>query len=94
MSKQPNQQLMAVFVSNISKSKLPERVQTLAKTLSSKTDISPRGFVACLIFISDMINMNILDNFVEESFIKSLVSILKEDQVESIIEWPNNFGGG
>jgi hypothetical protein len=50
--------------------------------------------VACLIFIGDLINLNIVEDFIDSNFLLSLISLLKENQVESIVDWPSNFGGG
>jgi hypothetical protein len=74
---------IGIFSSNLVNSKLPNKIANLVKVLSSKTDLSPRGFVACLIFISDLISIgnNVVEDFVEETFIKSLVGMLKDNQV-------------
>lgn len=42
----------------------------------------------------DLLSTTIWDEFADENFFQSLIGLLKEQQLETILEWPINFGGG
>lgn len=45
-------------------------------------------------FLYDVISYGIWDEFADESFLQSLIGLLKEEQVEALAEWPVGLGGG
>lgn len=62
--------------------------------LSSKTDLSPRGLISLLMLLYDLLSIAIWDEFADEDFFQALIGLLKEQQLETLLEWPINFGGG
>lgn len=64
--------------------------------ISSKTDLSPRGFIAILNFIHDAIS-NEYKTFMQKIFkncLKLLCSLMRDNQLLSVQEWPLYSGGG
>lgn len=43
--------------------------------------------------IYDLVSINICDEFADEKFFQTLIYLMKDSQVEALIEWPLNFGG-
>lgn len=63
--------------------------------MNIKTDISPRGIIALLGFVHESINKDI-KNVMQKVFkncIKHLCSLIREDQLLAIQEWPKASGG-
>lgn len=64
--------------------------------ISSKSDISPTGFMKILNFIHDSI-LNEQKEFMQKIFkncMKLLCSIMRDNQLLSVQEWPVKCGGG
>jgi len=64
--------------------------------LSSKTELSPKGFISLMNFVYDAIGNN-LAGFLQKFFkncLKLFCSFLREDQLLSVQEWPQYSGGG
>ena len=64
--------------------------------ISSKSDISPTGFLKILLFIHDSIH-NEQKEFMQKIFkncMKLLCSIMRDNQLLSVQEWPVKCGGG
>jgi fused-like protein len=64
--------------------------------ISSKSDLSPTGFVAMLQFIHDAIENESRD-FMQKIFkncMKLLCSMMRDNQLLSVKEWPIKCGGG
>ena len=78
----------------IHKSKLPGRINQLVCNLSSKTDLSPRGLISLLMFLYDLMSFSVIDDFANEAFLQGLISLLEEEQVSNLEEWPTSLGGG
>lgn len=65
--------------------------------LSSKTDLSPKGLISLVSFIHDTINLCDSKQFLQKVFkncLKLLCSLLRDNQLLSVQEWPNYSGGG
>jgi len=74
--------------------------------LSSRTDMSPKGFVAMLTFVHDMIALEqksfmqkifkVNDNLLKhlKNCLKLFCSLMRDNQLLSIQEWPQYAGGG
>ncbi|CAD8055051.1 unnamed protein product [Paramecium sonneborni] len=65
--------------------------------ITSRNDVSPKGFVSLLILIHDSIysNFKALGQLIfQDNSIRILCSFLKEAQLQSIQEWPSSSGGG
>lgn len=63
--------------------------------LNTKTDVSPRGIIALLGFVHETINKEI-KNMMQKVFkncIKNLCSLIRQDQLLAIHEWPKMSGG-
>lgn len=60
----------------------------------SKTDVSPRGLIAYLMLLYDLISIKLPTEFIQSGFLRNLISLLAESQVDSLAEWPSGFGGG
>lgn len=74
--------------------KLQVRVSALVVGLSSKTDLSPRGLISLLMLLYDLLSTGIWDEFADEGVLGALVGLLREAQVEALVEWPVTLGGG
>lgn len=64
--------------------------------MSSKTDLSPKGFVSMMTFIHDAI-ANEYKSFMQKIFkncLKLFCSLMRDNQLLSIQEWPVFCGGG
>jgi fused len=64
--------------------------------LSSKTELSPKGFVNLLSFLHDVINSD-SKQFMMKIFkncLKLLCSLVRENQLLAVQEWPGSSGGG
>jgi hypothetical protein len=73
---------------------VPLKISQLVCTLSSKSDLSPRGLISLLMLLYDLVSGGIGDEFAEESFLQSLIGLLSEEQVSSLEDWPASLGGG
>jgi len=75
---------------------LGDTIMAFLLNLSSKTDISPKGFISLVSFVHDAVN-NDSKPFVQKLFqncLKLLSSILRDNQLLSVQEWPVYSGGG
>lgn len=77
-------------------SSLGDIIMAFLLNLSSKTEMSPKGFVSLMSFVHDAINS---DNkpFMQKIFkncLKLLCSLVRENQLLAIQEWPTSSGGG
>lgn len=75
---------------------IADTVVSFILNLGTKTDVSPRGLVLLLGFIHECIHKDI-KNVMQKIFkncIRVLCSLIREDQLLSIQEWPNICGGG
>lgn len=73
-----------------------DTVMNFLLNLSSKTDLSPRGFIATLNFIHDMVQ-NEQKPFMQKMFkncLKLKCSLMRDDQLLAVQEWPVFAGGG
>lgn len=70
------------------------KMAEILNKFSSKTDISPRGLIAYLMLLYDLISVKIPTEFIQVGFLRNLISLLDEPQVDSLAEWPASFGGG
>jgi len=75
---------------------LGDIIMAFLLNLSSKTEMSPKGFVSLMSFVHDAINS---DNkpFMQKIFkncLKLLCSLVRENQLLAIQEWPTSSGGG
>jgi fused-like protein len=73
-----------------------DTVMAFLLNMSSKTDLSPRGFISLLTFIHDTI-LNEYKPFMQKIFkncLKLLCSLMRDNQLLSIQEWPISSGGG
>lgn len=48
---------------------------------SSKTDVSPRGLIAYLMLLYDLISIKMHSEYVHTNFVRNLISLLNEAQV-------------
>lgn len=73
-----------------------DTVMAFLLNLSSKTDVSPKGFIAMLTFIHDAIQSE-NKPFMQKIFkncLKLLCSLMRDNQLLSVQEWPVFSGGG
>lgn len=70
---------------SIKDNKLHLKINQLISNFSSKTDLSPRGLISLLMFIYDLVNVVITDQFADEHFFQSLINLLKEEQLEALL---------
>lgn len=70
------------------------KLNDILSKLSSKTDISPRGMIAYLMLIYDLISHKLSNEFLHGNFLRNLIYLLQEEQIDALSEWPSNFGGG
>lgn len=89
-NKDSHSELSKVFGS----SQLYARMGEILNKFSSKTDISPRGLIAYLMLLYDFISIKMPSEFIQASFLRNLINLLAEAQVDSLAEWPGSFGGG
>ena len=45
-------------------------------------------------FLYDLMSFSVIDDFANEAFLQGLISLLEEDQVSNLEEWPTSLGGG
>ena len=75
---------------------LGDVIMAFLLNLSSKTEMSPKGFISLLSFIHDVINSD-SKPFMQKIFkncLKLLCSLVRENQLLAIQEWPSSSGGG
>mmetsp|Transcript_3462 Transcript_3462/g.2458 ORF Transcript_3462/g.2458 Transcript_3462/m.2458 type:complete len:114 (-) Transcript_3462:957-1298(-) len=73
-----------------------DTVMAFLLNLSSKMDVSPVGFLSILTFIHDSITVE-YKAFAQKIFkscIKLLCSLMRDNQLLSVQEWPDQCGGG
>jgi hypothetical protein len=61
------------------------KINQLVCGLSSKTDLSPRGLISLLMLLYDLLSTAIWDEFADENFFKSLINLLREQQLEALL---------
>jgi fused len=71
-------------------------MMTFLMNLSSKSDLSPTGFIALLQFIHDMIQQEQREFTLKifKNCMKLLCSMMRDNQLLSVQEWPTKCGGG
>ena len=45
-------------------------------------------------FLYDLMSFSVIDDFANEAFLQGLISLLEEEQVSNLEEWPTSLGGG
>jgi fused-like protein len=78
-------------------SELGEILVFFLLNMSSKTDLSPKGLISLVSFIHDTINLCETRSFLQKVFknaLKLLCSLLRDNQLLSVQEWPSYAGGG
>ena len=75
---------------------LSDTITPFLTNLSSKSEVSPKGFISLLSFVHDAINSECKPfmQIIFKSCLKLLCSMIRENQLLSIQEWPNSSGGG
>ncbi|CAD8144028.1 unnamed protein product [Paramecium octaurelia] len=72
-------------------------IYSIFKNITSRNDVSPKGFVFLLILIHDSIysNFKALGQLMfQDNSIRTLCQFLKDVQLQNIQEWPSSLGGG
>ena len=75
---------------------IADSIVSFILNLGTRTDVSPRGLIPLLGFTHECIYKDI-KNVMQKIFkncIRVLCSLIREDQLLSIQEWPENCGGG
>ena len=83
-------------MASINNINIGDTVMNFMLNLTSKTDLSPRGFIAMLNFIHDMV-INEQKAFMQKMFkncLKLMCSLMRDDQLLAVQEWPLFAGGG
>ena len=96
MEQRMNQERKAEFLQTLQEVKMDDQVMQFLMNISSKSDISPEGFNKILCFVHDMIYHE-QKEFMQKIFkncVKLLCSIIRDNQLLSIQEWPTKCGGG
>jgi fused-like protein len=91
-----NRDRKAEFLSTLSQVKLDEQLMQFLMNISSKSDLSPSGFNKILLFVHDMVAHE-QKEFMQKIFkncMKLLCSMMRDNQLLSIQEWPVKCGGG
>ena len=91
-----NKERRLEFLNTVSQIKLDDQLMNFLMTISSKSDLSPTGFVKILLFIHDSI-ANEQKEFMQKIFkncMKLLCSMMRDNQILSVQEWPIACGGG
>lgn len=84
------------LMASINTINIGDTVMAFLLNISSKTDLSPKGFIAMLSFVHDAI-ANEYKSFMQKIFkncLKLLCSLMRDNQLLSIQEWPGFAGGG
>ncbi|CDW83098.1 protein kinase domain containing protein [Stylonychia lemnae] len=84
------------LMSSINTINIGDTVMNFLLNLTSKTDLSPRGFIAMMNFIHDMV-ANDQKPFMQKMFkncLKLKCSLMRDDQLLAVQEWPQFAGGG
>jgi hypothetical protein len=76
---------LEMVVRNIKENKIQIKINQLVCSLSSKTDLSPRGLISLLMLLYDLLSITIWDEFADEKFFQSLIELLKEQQLETLL---------
>lgn len=76
--------------------KMDDQLMNFLMALSSKSEMSPRGFNNLLMFIHDSIHHEQKDIMqkVFKNCMKLLCSMVRDNQLLSVQEWPEQCGGG
>lgn len=85
---------LAILHKGCSSTYFNKRITDIITKISIKTDLSPKGMIALLMFISNLSSVKIPSDFKDANFLKNLANLIVESQVSVISEWPINFGGG
>lgn len=83
------------LMASINNINMGDTVMNFLLNLTSKTDLSPKGFISMLSFIHDMILLE-QKPFMQKIFkncLKLLCSLMRDNQLLSIQEWPLFAGG-
>ena len=84
------------FANSLNTINIADTVVSFILNLNTKTDVSPRGLIPLLGFIHECIYKDV-KNVMQKIFkncIKVLWTLIREDQLLSIQEWPDICGGG
>lgn len=84
------------FLQTVSSIKMDDELMNFLMNISSMTDLSPKGFNSLLSFIHDSI-FNEQKEYMQKIFkncMKLLCSMIRDNQLLSVQEWPVNCGGG
>jgi hypothetical protein len=68
---------MEEILKKIKENQIQVKINQIICNLSSKTDVSPRGLISLLMLLYDMLSISISDEFADENFFQSLISLLK-----------------
>ena len=82
------------FFRMLSHFRVESKISQIVINLSSRTDLSPKGLISMLMLVYSLSFNKLCKEFLDEKFIKGLIGLLKEHQIQSLLEWPNSFGGG
>jgi fused len=84
------------FFKSLNTINIADTVVSFVLNLGTRTDVSPRGLISVLGFVHELIYKDV-KNVMQKIFkncIRVLCSLIKEDQLLSIQEWPEICGGG
>lgn len=84
------------FSASLDKINIADTIVSFVLNLNNRTDVSPRGLIPLLGFIHECVYKDI-KNVMQKIFkncIRVLCSLIREDQLLSIQEWPEICGGG
>ena len=90
---------LKLFYLHMKEVQLDKSIIYILKSLSPKTQLSPKGFLIYLMFVCDCAyarkyGSTFHQELVNATNIKILVRLLSEQQFKSMTEWPQNIGGG
>lgn len=95
-SESANAKDKAEFLQTVANIKMDEQIMNFLMNISSKSDLSPLGFLCLLQFVHDAI-LNEHKEFMQKIFkncMKLLCSMIRDNQLLSIQEWPVKCFGG
>ena len=74
---------------------MSDAITSFLTNLNSKTEVSPKGFIALLSFIHDSINneSKVFMGRIFKSCLRILCSIIRDNQLLAVQEWPASSGG-
>ena len=84
------------FFRSLSTINIADTIMSFILNLGTRTDVSPRGIIPFMGFIHECIHKDV-KNVMQKVFkncIKVMCSLIREDQLLSIQEWPEIYGGG